>query len=223
MFSEELIAFSKEILNLNKLPILNQGKSLLFDCNYIIKKFNSEDLKKIIKMFLFCVGIRRYNFEKILYLKVDLDIIDIETIRYIANLIRFTGRKNQVKLMIKINNRILQTTLEELKQIPEVEFYINFRESILKKDNLANLIIFEEEDLIYQDSLKDFELSENITFLISLSKDDWINNKKILKYALSKTNFIKITKSLSELTKFSIILSMENFRKEILELYNSNI
>lgn len=223
MFSKKLMDFSKELLNLNKLNILNQGESLLFDCNYIIQNFNLDDLKRIIKMFLFCVGIKKYNFEKVVYLKVDLNIIDVEMVKYIANIIRFTGRKDQIRLMLKINPKISHYSLEELKQIPMVTFYTNFKEVVEEKNIFVDFILFEEEDLKYQNNLKDFVLPVNMNLIVNLNNKTWVDNKKFLRHMLTKDNSIKISQSLSELVEFSVVLPIKDFRKEILKLYNYSV
>lgn len=225
MVSKELMEFSKEILFLNQSPIIGQSESILLDCKYIFDKFGSENLKKVIKMFLFCVGIKRYDFKKTLFLKIDFQTLNVETVEYIANLIRFTGRKNQVKFIINVNEPLKdeeKLLLKKLESYHDLSFCVNFKELHNGIDCYPiDLVMLEIEDLPFQDSLREY--TSDLNMLINLDDENWIKNRNVLKYSLSKSNNVKVTKSLSKYAVLFGILPMENFRKELLELINSNI
>lgn len=213
---EQFTELAKDILNLNQ--NIGNCESFILDCTNLA--IDKEEFKKTIKILIFCVGTRRYDFKCPIYLKLDSN--DIEMINYITNLIHFTGRKNQVKLLLDTNNIV---KLEYLQP----EYYINLRKAqntdlLIKTATEYQLKVFIEKDDLIQSDFEGFNnifsnYAQNLEYILCVAKQDCINARFILKYAISKTSKIKMRYSEVLTEEIIKLLPMENSREKMLELF----
>lgn len=235
MIDKRFVDFSKEILNLNKSLDITKYENLVLDCNYLFEVFGEENFKKIIKMFLFCIGAKRFDFGIPLYLKISLDNqFTVEIVKYIANWIHFTGRKNQIELVFKATDTLLYQ--EDVLSLFTVDyltcmFYLNLSDTNINLDRLKNyissiLLLVEDKDLDFWDRVSlDFNYAAN-QCVLDLQKDNLVANKAIVKSVLTKTPKIKIniseTLKLAGIPVIHGILTVTNTREKAIQLLEYN-
>lgn len=190
MVSKEFTNFAKIILDLKNITGKSEAskkyENYIVDCAAVLQNFSVNEFKKIIKMFLFCVGTSRYDFGKVLYFKIDFQKIDIDLIEYIVNLVRFTGRKKQVKLMFTINNNIYHI-ISKLKINIDIVSYVSITDTIsdivsfYNKTGIDHYFLSDNIDLVFCKAL----LNSNQNIKISYINENMINDYLLNAYAIA--------------------------------------